>query len=58
MLGLHSLNIKQSPISHWLPPKMPPRFLLNTELTFSVNAPEAHEITHLSILVDTESYKG
>jgi hypothetical protein len=33
------LNIKQSPIQNWVPPKMPPRFSLNTDLTLGVNAP-------------------
>jgi len=39
MLNLHSLNIKQSPIYHCMPPGMPPRFSFNTDLTSSVNAP-------------------
>jgi hypothetical protein len=33
-----SLNIKLSPIKHWVPPRMPPRFSFNTDLTSSVNA--------------------
>ncbi len=38
-----SLNIRQSPIEHWVPPKMPskmpPRFSLTLDLTLGVNAP-------------------
>jgi hypothetical protein len=39
MLNQHSLNINLSPIQHWVPPRMPPRFSFIIGLTSSVNAP-------------------
>jgi hypothetical protein len=31
--------LNNHPFKHWVPPKMPPRFSLNTDLTIGVNAP-------------------
>jgi len=30
--------LNNHPFKHWVPPKMPPRFSLNTDLTLGVNA--------------------